>query len=116
MKVKSHESKSALEIIPQVKSSKNSLSTIAEELLKTHNETKTHLIINISDFDSSIDVKNILSFIKLSNHYKHNKKSFVIIAPQIDVDKVPEEIAIVPSLNEAFDIIEMEDIERDLGF
>jgi len=29
---------------------------------------------------------------------------------------MPDEIAVVPTIQEAYDIIEMEDIERDLGF
>ena len=29
---------------------------------------------------------------------------------------MPDEICVVPTLQEAHDIIEMEDIERDLGF
>ena len=29
---------------------------------------------------------------------------------------MPDEICIVPTMHEAYDIIEMEDIERDLGF
>ncbi|MEG1239581.1 MAG: ribonuclease Z, partial [Flavobacterium sp.] len=31
-------------------------------------------------------------------------------------DEVSEEIIVVPTLQEGFDIIEMEEIERDLGF
>jgi hypothetical protein len=29
---------------------------------------------------------------------------------------MPDEIVVVPTLQEAYDIIEMEEIERDLGF
>ncbi len=29
---------------------------------------------------------------------------------------MPDEIVVVPTMQEAYDIIEMEDIERDLGF
>ncbi|MGB2088486.1 MAG: ribonuclease Z, partial [Psychroflexus salarius] len=79
-------------------------------------ETKSHLIVNLLNFKSDMQLNDLLNFLKLSNHYKSNKKSFVIVAPQIDVHQVPEELAIVPTLNEAFDIIEMENIERDLGF
>ena len=39
------------------------------------------------------------------------------VAPRVvvDADEVPEEIIVVPTLQEARDIIEMEEIERDLG-
>jgi hypothetical protein len=42
--------------------------------------------------------------------------SFVIVVNGIDADKVPDEIVTVPTISEAEDIIEMENIERDLGF
>ena len=35
---------------------------------------------------------------------------------EIDIDDFPESINIVPTLQEAKDIMEMEAIERDLGF
>lgn len=40
----------------------------------------------------------------------------VIVADAIDFNTVPQTITVVPSLLEANDIIEMEEIERDLGF
>jgi len=33
----------------------------------------------------------------------------------LSYDEVPEEISVVPTLQEAKDLIEMEEIERDLG-
>ena len=42
--------------------------------------------------------------------------SFVTIKPSINIDDFPENINIVPTLQEAEDMIEMESIERDLGF
>lgn len=112
MKVNPHPSKEAIEIIPEP----GSLSQIAQQITSSYNETKLHLVINLTEFTSNLELKDLLEFLKLSNHYKSNKKSLVIIAPQINVDQVPEELAIVPSLHEAFDLIEMENIERDLGF
>ena len=35
---------------------------------------------------------------------------------KVDLNEMPDEIIVVPTLQEAFDIIEMEDIERDLDF
>ena len=42
--------------------------------------------------------------------------SFVVICNGIDIDDVPDEINVVPTLQEAEDVLEMEAIERDLGF
>jgi len=41
--------------------------------------------------------------------------SFVIVYDGINFDDLPDEIIVVPSLDEAKDLIEMENIERDLG-
>jgi hypothetical protein len=42
--------------------------------------------------------------------------SFVMVKPNIDIDDFPETLNIVPTLQEAEDVLEMEAIERDLGF
>jgi hypothetical protein len=47
---------------------------------------------------------------------KKAKKSFVIVASDLDFNSVSDKLTVVPSLLEAHDIIEMEEIERDLGF
>ena len=35
---------------------------------------------------------------------------------KVDIDDVPDYLNVVPSVLEAFDMIEMDEIERDLGF
>jgi len=47
---------------------------------------------------------------------KAKGKSFVIIQKRINIDDFPEILNITPTLQEAKDILEMEAIERDLGF
>ena len=44
------------------------------------------------------------------------KKSMIIVSNEIDFDKVPNYLNVVPSVLEAHDMIEMDEIERDLGF
>ena len=61
-------------------------------------------------------VTDINSFLELSNLNKKNKKSFVIVSSEVDFNKISDKISIVPTIQEAHDIIEMEEIERDLGF
>ena len=60
--------------------------------------------------------KELLSFLKIAEQKKENGTSFVIIYKNINVDEFPETFNIVPTLQEAEDIIEMEAIERELGF
>ena len=55
-------------------------------------------------------------FLKLSEGHRQNGTSFVIIFEGIDIDEIPDEINVVPTFTEALDILEMDAIERDLGF
>jgi hypothetical protein len=52
----------------------------------------------------------------LSKKHKKEKKSLVLVTDAIDFNAVPTTVTVVPTLLEAHDIIEMEEIERDLGF
>ena len=63
-----------------------------------------------------LELDELLSFLKLSNRHRKGKKSFVLANDAINLDIVPEELIVVPTLQEAEDIIQMEEIERDLGF
>jgi len=47
---------------------------------------------------------------------KENGTSFVMVYNTINIDDFPENFNIVPTLIEAEDIIEMEAMERELGF
>lgn len=64
----------------------------------------------------TIQTRDIELFKELSKQHKKHKKSFVIVAKAIDFNRVSEKIQVVPTVLEAFDIIEIEEIERDLGF
>ena len=57
----------------------------------------------------------IIPFEPLAVLQREQKKSFVLVA-DVDFDEIVEEIIVVPTVQEGFDIIEMEEIERDLGF
>jgi len=63
-----------------------------------------------------ISIADINEFLRISNRHKEAKRSFVIVTDKISYDEAPKEITIVPTLVEAMDLIEMEEIERDLGF
>ena len=77
---------------------------------------KEHLIIHFSD-DFNISIHEIHLFLELSNEKRESGTSFVVIISGIDIDTIPDEINVVPTLNEAIDILEMDIIERDLlGF
>jgi hypothetical protein len=76
---------------------------------------KTNLIIDLLPYDS-LKVADIKLFLSLSKQFNKAKKSFVIVVSDTDFNAIPENLTVVPSLLEAHDIIEMDEIERDLGF
>ena len=88
-------------------------------LMKLTHEHKTfekrNLIIDITS-DKSLTMKTVNQFKPLSKIHRNGKKSFVIVAAGIDFTVVPDALVVVPTLLEAHDMIEMEEIERDLGF
>lgn len=73
-----------------------------------------NLIINLFSF-SRLTAGDVLEFLEISNTHRAADKSFVLVTNKVSYDEVPEEILVVPTLQEARDIIEMEEIERDLG-
>lgn len=72
-----------------------------------------NVVIDLEDI--SLRPSQIIEFEELAEVQRLQKKSFVIVA-DIDFDEIDENIIVVPTLQEAFDVIEMEEIERDLGF
>lgn len=80
-----------------------------------HNYKERNIILDVSQ-DKGLTLEDLLSFIILSNRHRKAKKSFVMVAADINFNDVPDEMVVVPTVLEANDIIEMEEIERDLGF
>lgn len=74
---------------------------------------KDHLIINLFSF-GPLSESDIVEFLNLSNTHRAKGKSFVLVSDAVSYEDVPDEINLVPSLQEARDLIEMEEIERDL--
>ena len=74
-----------------------------------------HLLLQLSKNENIIE-NNIPLFLKIAKTLRENGLSFVVIAKGLDIDNFPENLNIVPTLQEAIDLLEMEAIERDLGF
>lgn len=56
------------------------------------------------------------TLIKLIKAHQHHKKSFVVVSTHWISNDLPEELVCVPTLQEAIDLIEMDEMQRDLGF
>ena len=88
-------------------------------LMKITHQYKTfekHNIIIDLLMHKDLTSNDIKLFMPLSKLHKKAKKSFVIVTSDFDYNSVPAKLTVIPSLLEAHDIIEMEEIERDLGF
>ncbi|MDP2687176.1 MAG: ribonuclease Z [Aequorivita sp.] len=74
-----------------------------------------NVVLNLLKYNA-MDLPQLLQFLKTSNLHRKTKQSFVIVNDALDFDDIPFEMIVVPTVQEAGDIIEMEEIERDLGF
>lgn len=99
-----------------ISSDENSLIEFQESISKKRKELeKEHLVLKISD-DIEISNSKFLLFLEIAEQKQQNGTSFVVINSTINPDDFPEHLNIVPTLQEAEDILEMEAIERELGF
>lgn len=95
---------------------KVSLNTFVENFKKALPKLENnHLILNLLAL-TNVDANDLMEFLEYSRKHKANKKSFVLVANNVDYDLVHMDLSVAPSLKEAYDIIEIEDIERDLEF
>ena len=51
----------------------------------------------------------------LSNSHQNLNLSFVIVSSLLNSESIPESLVLSPTLNEAKDLIEMDEIQRDIG-
>ena len=94
---------------------KASLNTFLENLIKAYPKlVHDHLILNLFSLNA-FSSNDVLEFLDISKKHKNNGKSFVLVTDRVSYDEVPSEISLVPTIQEAKDFIEMEEIERDLG-
>nr|WP_294777553.1 ribonuclease Z [uncultured Flavobacterium sp.] len=98
---------------------KDTLGQTADFLMKVTHEHNTfknsNLILDLTH-DKSLSLEDVKSFSELVKLHKKQKKSIVLVSDNVNFNAVPKSITLVPTLLEAHDIIEMEEIERDLGF
>ncbi len=93
---------------------KTSLKKFMDNFNKAYPRLKhDNIIVNLFSF-SKLTANDILEFLELSNNHKKMNKSFVLVTDKVSYDEVPDEISVVPTVQEAKDLIEMEEIERDL--
>lgn len=74
-----------------------------------------NVIVDLTKIKNIINSEIMLFHETAKAHLKKNT-SFVIIYAHNNPDLLPDEIITVPTLLEAVDIIELDEISRDLGF
>ena len=73
-----------------------------------------NIIINLTSL-KQLKTTDVIEFLQVSNKHREANHSFIIVSNKIELGDIPDELIIVPTLQEAYDVIEMEEIERDLG-
>ncbi|TVZ27743.1 hypothetical protein JM83_2803 [Gillisia sp. Hel_I_86] len=95
---------------------KNNLIDFAERITENYSEYRNdNVVVNLLN-NQNFDLKDALLFLEISNIHRAENKSFVIVNSNLSIDVIPDELIVVPSLQEAGDIIKMDDLERELGF
>ena len=73
-----------------------------------------HIFVNFLD-SFSVNVSQLEKFSNYSETKNEDGNSFVLITTTVEIDDFEDEsLSVVPTLGEAEDVLEMDDIERDL--
>ena len=99
-----------------IKDTQGDFTSFLTKVTDQYKSFETHNLIVDLLSHTDLSISDVKSFLSLSKQHKKAKKSFVIVVSDFDYNAVPDSLTVVPSLLEAHDIIEMEEIERDLGF
>jgi hypothetical protein len=76
-------------------------------------ELQEHLIVALSD--SEVSDRDFQWIQNLASDLSDRSLSFVILSEQLTYEVLPENVNLCPTLEEAIDLIEFEEIQRDLG-
>lgn len=99
-----------------VENEKASLTDFTSDLTRSHKDFRNENIVVDLSSEEEIEAESLLGFLEISNLHRADKKSFVIINNAVGIDDLPEELVVVPTMQEAEDMIQMDEIQRDLGF
>ncbi len=100
----------------------NDQADIAEFIKKINNQydqslVDKNIIVDLTLHAKDIQEKNLLLFEQLAlEHSLKANKSFVIVIHDVNFNDFDGDLVVVPTLVEAIDIIDMDEIQRDLGF
>lgn len=99
-----------------LKDTQNDVEAFVAKIAKEYHVFQYQNIILDLSHNASLTNADLNHCKELVKMHKKGKKSLVIVTDVVDFNKVPNSISVVPSILEAQDMIEMDEIERDLGF
>ena len=76
-------------------------------------QLQEHLIVSL--IDSEVSDRDFQWIEKVASDLSDRSLSFVILSEKLTYEVLPETINLCPTLEEAIDLIEFEEIQRDLG-
>jgi hypothetical protein len=76
-------------------------------------QLQEHLIVALSD--SEVSDRDFQWIEKIASDLSDRSLSFVILSEKLTYEVLPETVNLCPTLEEAIDLIEFEEIQRDLG-
>lgn len=92
------------------------ITEFTSRLTKDHEAFKDqNLVVELSAYPD-LELEDLLGFLELSNLHHAEKRSFVIVSHAVPMEKIPDELIVVPTLREAEDTVQMDEMQRDLGF
>lgn len=99
-----------------IKDTQGDIHSFVAKLTHEHKSfEQENMILDLTHY-ADLTLKELNLFMDLSKTHKAQKKSFVLVAKDLDFNLISEKLTIVPSQLEAHDLIELDEIERDLGF
>jgi hypothetical protein len=99
-----------------IKDTQNNLESFIQKITNEYHVFQDQNLILDLSHDKKFATKDLAQFKELAKNHKKAKKSLILVSDAVDFDKVPNYLNVVPSVLEAHDMIEMDEIERDLGF
>jgi hypothetical protein len=93
--------------------------TITDMLIKVEGQLKSYfdmsLILDLK-YNKDLTAKDLKNFKSINQAFTKNRLSFVVVNDAINLTDLSAEIVVVPTVLEAHDIIQLDDIQRELGF
>ena len=99
-----------------IKDTQNNVASFVQKVTNEYHAFQSQNLILDLSHDKTFATKDLDQFKDLAKNHKKAKKSLILVSDAVDFDKVPNYLNVVPSVLEAHDMIEMDEIERDLGF